>query len=248
MRKAIKASLYKMFHDRALWICLAGTILWSVVAAYMQSWIADGQMNLTDPFLKAKYFRDVISYHCINVPLLTSMILLFSAEYKDRSWKLMIAKGMTQTGYYFAKLLCNLTLMVMISFCALVTGAAVGVLALGMPFDGALAAMTLQFFAGQCIAHGTVTILCFTIIFVMKNGEVSSCVNMLLLILGTMALAKMQAAMEWGDALTGAWAFSQFEYVVFGGETSWLRLSLVFVAYMAVCGLVVLFAARRDVE
>jgi len=248
MKRLMKASFYKMLHDRALWICLGGTVLWTLLTATMLSWIADGQVDFADPLAVMKYWRDLVSYHCINVPLLIGMVLLFSAEYKDGSWKLMIAKGIPQMGYFFAKLLGSLILMVLISVCALLTGEIYGVWALGMPFDAAVAVSLLKFTTGQCIAHGTVTILCFTILFAERNGEAASCTSMLLMVLGTMALSKMQNALGWGDALTGSWAFGQFEYVLFGGEGAWLRLLLVFAAYLVICGAAAWIMTRRDVE
>ncbi|MBQ3905282.1 MAG: hypothetical protein II743_00795 [Lachnospiraceae bacterium] len=249
MKNVIRASLYKMFHDKALRICLVGTAIWALLVSVMLTWAADGEMGLSDPWLLAKYWRDFISYHSINIPLLTSVAVLLSAEYKDQSWRLWIAKGISQLSYYFTKLLCALTLVIMISFIAILTGAVFGVLALGMPMSGLFVLTMLKFFAGQCIAHMTVAVLGFTLVFLLRNGDIASCINMLLLVFGTMVLSKLEKAWELGEVLTGAWAFGQFEYATFGLGIDLMRLLVVFVSYLAVCSLIAfLIATHRDVS
>lgn len=249
MKNVIRASFYKLFRDKATWISMAGTAAWSLFIGLMLTWIADGKLDASDVMGREKYWRDFIGYHAVTVPLLVSSIVLFTSEFKDKSWKLLVARGISKVGYYYSKLLCILTLTVMISFVATLFGAIFGVAAVGMTFDAAFAGLLIKYFVCQSIAHGTAAVLILTIFFWVKNSEVSSSVNMVLLMFGTMALSKIETALSLGDALTGGWAFAQPLRISFAGAKEWLHVLIVFAAYLMACSLtVILFGVRGDVD
>ena len=249
MKNMIRASFYKLFHDKATWISLAGTAAWSLFVSVMLTWIADGKLNASGAMATEKYWRDFMGYHAVMVPLLVSSIVLFTSEFKDKSWKLFVARGISRAGYYFSKLPCILTLAVMLSFVAITIGAAYGVVVLGMQFNAILAVLLLRYFMLQSVAHGTAAVLILTIYFLIKVSEVSSSINTILLMFGTMALSKIETALSLGDALTGVWAFAQPLRVSFAGADDWIWILIVFAAYLAACSLaVILFCVRGDVE
>lgn len=249
MKNMIRASFYKLFHDKATWISLAGTAAWSLFVSVMLTWIADGKLDASDAMVAEKYWRDFMGYHAVTVPLLVSSIVLFTSEFKDKSWKLFVARGISKVGYYFSKLPCILTLTVMLTFVAIAVGAGYGVAALRMQFNAVFAVLLIRYFVLQLVAHGTAAVLILTIYFLIKISEVSSSVNTVLLMFGTMALSKIETALSLGDALTGSWAFAQPLRVSFAGTYEWIRILIVFVAYLAACSLaVILFGVRGDVE
>lgn len=249
VKNMIRASFYKLFHDKATWICLAGTVVWSLQVGLALIWIADEKPDLSDVMALEKFWMDFINYQAAMIPLLVSSIVLFTSEYKDKSWKLLIAKGASQAGYFFAKLLCILCLEVLICTIAILTGAAFTMLYLSVPMSAAYIGLVLRYLVAQLIAHGTMAVLILTVSFLVRNSEVSSSINMILMIFGTMALSKLEGALKIGDALTGCWAFAQHFHISFCGDSAWSRLILVFVGYLAVCSLAaILFSARRDVE
>ena len=133
----------------------------------MLTWIADGKLNASDAMAAEKYWRDFMGYHAVMVPLLVSSIVLFTSEFKDKSWKLFVAKGISRTGYYFSKLPCILTLAVMLSFVAITIGAAYGVAVLGLQFNAILAVLLIRYFMLQSVAHGTAAVLILTIYFLL---------------------------------------------------------------------------------
>ncbi|MBR3469813.1 MAG: ABC transporter permease [Lachnospiraceae bacterium] len=249
MKNMIRASFYKLFHDKATWISLAGTAVWSLYVCVMLTWIADGKLDVSDAVGAEKYWRDFMGYHGVMVPLLISSIVLFTSEFKDKSWKLFVARGIPRAGYYFSKLPCILTLTVMLSFVAIAFGAAYGVAKLGMQCNGVFVILLIRYFLLQTVAHGTAAVLILTIFFLIKIGEVSASVNAVLLMFGTMALSKIETALSLGDALTGAFAFAQPLRVSFSGADEWVRILIVFVAYFVACSLaVLLLGVRGDVE
>ena len=248
MTKMIRASFYKMFQDKASVYCLVGTVLWTLLIIWFINWPTDDGLKLMNPENLEKFWREVISMQSVSIPLLISMIVLFSAEYKDQSWKLVIAKGVSQAEYYFVKLLCCLTLQVKICFFAILTATLVGWGSMSMPMNGAMLGAIFRYFAGQCVAHAPVTVFAFTVIFLLRNPEVASAVNVLLLVFGGTLLSKLEKAYQLGNALTGIWAFDQFQYVVFDGEVAWAHVGIIFLAYLAVCGLTVsITSAHRDI-
>ena len=249
MKHMIRASFYKLFHDKATWISLVGTVVWSLLVASMIAWSADARLDLSDAYALEKYWRDFMSFHAIKIPLFVSSIVLFTTEFKDKSWKLLIARGISRSSYYFSKLLCILALTVMISFVAMMTGAAFGACALDMQVSGTFAVEFLRYVVLQTVAHCTAAILILAVYFLVRNGEISSSINMLILIFGTMALSKLEGALSLGDTLTGSWAFAQSMFVSFTGQGECIRILLVFVAYLVICSLtVLLLERRRDVE
>ena len=249
MKNMIRASFYKLFHDKATWISLAGTAVWSLFVSMMLTWIADGKLDASDAMTAEKYWRDFMGYHAVMVPLLISSIILFTSEFKDKSWKLFVARGISRAGHYFSKLPCILTLAVMLSFVAIAFGAVYGVVMLGMQFNAAFAILLLRYFMLQSVAHGTAAVLILTIYFLIKVSEVSASINTVLLMFGTMALSKIETALSLGDALTGGFAFAQPLRVSFAGANEWIRILIVFAAYLVACSLaVILFGVRGDVE
>lgn len=249
MKNMIRASFYKLFHDGVTWISLAGTVIWSLFIGMMVRWIGDAGTGSQELIAAEKYWNDFIGYHAVMIPLLVSSIVLFTTEFKDKSWKLLVARGISKTAFYFSKLLCILTLTVMLSIVAVITGAIFGVAALGMQFDAAFAGRVLWFCIWQTVTHCTAAVLLLTVYFLIKVSEVSSAVNMLLLMFGTRALSKIENAASLGDALTGSWAFAQPLRVSFTGESDHLRILIVFAAYLIICSLAaVLFGVRGDVE
>ena len=247
MTKMIRASFYKMYQDKASALCLVGTALWTLLIIWFINWPTDNGLNLMDPEQLVKYWREVFSSQSVSVPFLTGIIILFSAEFKDQSWKLVIAKGVSQAEYYFVKLLCCLTLEVRICFFVTLTATLVGWGSMNMPMSGAMLWTIFLYFVGQCIAHAPMTVLAYTVVFLFRNPEVASTFNILLLFFGSLLLRKLGGAFGIGNALAGIWAFEQYQFVVFGGPTEWIYVGIIFLAYLVVCGLVVcVSSARRD--
>ena len=249
MKHMIRASFYKLFHDRSTWIGLAGTAVWSLLVSSMIAWSADAKLDLSDAYALEKYWRDYMSFHAIRIPLLVIASTLFTTEFKDKSWKLLIARGISKTSFFFSKVLCILVLTIMICFVAITTGTAYGMCALSMRTDGVFAGNLIRYFLLQTVAHGTPAILILAISFLIKNGEISSSLNMILMIFGTMVLSKLESALSLGNALTGCWAFAQPMYISFTGQSEWIRILIMFVAYFIFCSLVVLLVERhRDID
>ena len=247
MTKMIRAAFYKMYQDKASALCLVGTALWTLLIIGFINWAPEDGLNLMVPEHLAKYWREVFSMQSVSIPLLTGMTVLFSAEFKDQSWKLVIAKGVSQAEYYFVKLLCCLWLEVQVCFAATLTATLVGWGSMNMPMSGAMLWTIFLYFVGQCIAHAPMTVLAYTVVFLFRNPEVASTFNILLLFFGSLLLRKLGGAFGIGNALTGIWAFEQYQFVVFGGPTEWIYVGIIFLAYLVVCGLVVcVSSARRD--
>jgi len=251
MTKMIRASFYKMFHDKASTLCLVGTALWTLLIIWFIIWFinwpTDHGLNLMDSELLVKFWRDVFSMQSVSVPLLTGMIVLFSAEFKDQSWKLVIAKGVSQAEYYFVKLLCCLWLEIKICFFVTMTATLVGWGSMNMPMNGVMLGTIFQYFVGQCIAHAPMTVLAYTVVFLIRTPEVASSFNILLLFFGSLLLRKLEGAFGLGNVLTGVWAFEQYQFVVFNGPIEWIYVGTIFGAYLMVCGLIVcVSSARRD--
>ena len=249
MKNVIRASFHKMFHDKAFWVSLAGTAGWSVFIGMALTWIADAKLDVTDVSVVEKYWRDFLGFYVVSIPLLVSSTVLFTSEFKDKSWKLLVARGISKTKIYFAKMLCMLLLSTLITFVAILTGAIYSVAALGVPMSVAYAVSVLKYFALQAIAHGTAAVFVLSVYHLIKASEVSSSLNMILLVFGTMALSKIEDALSLGDALTGCWAFAQHACVSFVGPSDWIHVVVTFAAYLIVCSLaVIVLTSRGDVE
>ena len=248
MLKVTKASLYKMFHDRALWLCLVGTVAWAMIVITAQVMTASAR-GISDVSQLANRWYGFIGLHSIEVPLILCAVLLFSSEYRDKSWRLLIARGISTTNFYVSKLICMLLLTVIISFTSIMTTAIANVVILHAPFHAAYVIEVLRFFAAECIAHLTIAVLVLTVIFLVRRGEITVMLSMFFMVFGYPILLGLEETIGIDSVITDAWAFSQTAFVEFAGPAEWLRLCVTFVGYLVVCSLLVIgFLKCRDIE
>ena len=249
MLTLIRASFYKMFHDRAFLLCMIGTVLWTFLVEAAQVFTMDAR-GIADISQLANKWNTFSGLHAIEVPLIFIAIILFSAEYKDKSWKLLIAKGISKTGYFISKLLCILVLTLIISMITILTNAVGNVIFFHAPLSSTYIVYVLKFLCGQYLAHASIAVLILFVIFVTRSGEIASGLCMTMMIFSYVILSKLEAALNIPDQLlVRCCPFCQTAEMEFGGYTNWLQISLVFAGYLIFCTLaVVLVFGRRDVE
>ena len=248
MLNAMRASFYKMFHDRIFWLSLAGTAAWAIVVIMAQVLTA-GVRGITDVSELANRWYGFIGLHSIEVPLIVSAVLLFSGEFMNKSWKLLIAKGISRTSFFFSKVICIVVLTVIISFVSILTTAIGNVVLLHAAFDAAYVGHVFLYFLGETIAHMTIAVLIITIISLTKRGEVASMICFFLMVFGFAILSNLEEALSVGEIITDIWAFDQTAFVEFAGPTRWGWLGLMLLVHLVVCGTVsVLYLNKNDVE
>lgn len=248
MLNAMKASLYKMFHDRAFRLCLVGTVAWAMIVIMAQVLTA-GSRGIEDVSQLANRWGGFIGLHSIEVPLIMSAITLFTGEFRDKSWKLLIAKGISRSSYYFSKLVSILLLTGIISFSSIATTAIANVLLLHATLDGAYLRSCILFSMGQCLAHMTIATLVLAVIFLIRSGEIAAIISMFAMVFGYVILHVVEMALGLGELITDIWAFSQPAFVEFAGPISWARLGLVLIGHLAVCSVIVMVRMSiRDIE
>ncbi len=248
MLNVTKASLYKMFHDKAFWLCLAGTVAWAMVVIAAQVLTA-GSRGISDVSQLANRWQGFIGLHSIEVPLIMSAVVLFSGEFRDKSWKLLIAKGISKASFYASKLISILTLTVIISFVSIMTTAIANVVVLHATLDGTYVMNCLTFFMGECLAHLTIATVVLAVIFLVRLGEIAAIISMFLMVFGYVIFHAVEMALGFGEVITDFWAFSQTAFVDFGGAIHWGKLGIVFLGYLTVCSVIVIASmALRDIE
>jgi len=227
---------------------MAGTVAWAIVVIMAQV-LTSSARGIADTSQLANRWYGFIGLHCVEVPLIISAVILFTGEYRDKSWKLFIAKGITRASYYFAKLICMLLLTVIITFTSLMTVAISNIIVLHAAFDGAYVWNVLQYILGQILAHCSIGAVVMMVICLTKRGEIASIVSLGMMIFGYVMLHGIETAMGLGEVVTDAWAFSMTAFVDFGGPTQWGRLIVALLGYLVVCSLVVIaWISRRDIE
>ena len=248
MLNVMRASFYKMFRDKVFWISIAGTACWAMIVIMAQV-LTSKARGISDVSQLANRWYGFIGLHSIEIPLIISAVLLFSGEFRDRSWKLLIAQGISKTSYFFSKLISMLCLTVIISFVSILTLAIGNVALLHATMDASYVGNVLKFFWGETIAHFSIAVLTIMIICIVKRGEIASMICLFLMIFGYVIFHGLEAALSLGEVITDFWAFSQTAYVDFEGTVLWGRIVLSFLGYLAACSLIsVLFLKNRDVE
>jgi len=248
MLNAIRASLYKMFHDKAFWICIAVTAAWAMIVIAAQV-LTSSMRGIQDVSELANHWYGFIGLHSIEVPLIASSALLFAGEFRNKSWKLLIAKGISKTSFYIAKLVSILTLTVIISFVSILVLAIGNTTLLHATFDLAYIGNVFLYFLEETIAHMTIAVLIIMIICIVKRGEVASMISFFLMIFGYVLLRSLENALGLGEFLTDIWAFSQTAFSEFGGPADWGWVLSVFFGHLIVCSVItILFLNCRDVE
>ncbi|MBE5861519.1 MAG: hypothetical protein E7295_01560 [Lachnospiraceae bacterium] len=248
MLNALRASFYKMFRDKAFVLCLVGTVCWSVVVIMAQM-LTSHARGIADVSELANRWYGFIGLHAIEVPLIISAVLLFSGEFRDKSWKLLIAKGISKTSYFFSKLISMLCLTVIISFLSIMTLAIGNVVLLHATMDAAYVRNVLLFFLGQTIAHFSIAIVTIMVICIVKRGEIVSMICLMMMVLGYVILHGLENALSMGEQITDYWAFSQTAFVDFGGVTNWGRICIAFLGYLVACSAITItFLKHKDIE
>ena len=249
MRNMIKASFYKMFHDKALRVILVCAAIG--VYLYVGFWCraTDAELLPMDQFTNELYAYPFLGGFMI--PIIVGVLVLFSTEFKDQSWKLMIAKGCSLKDYYFAKLLCCLTLEVMISFVVILATTFLGAGVYGMPIGGDVFKSIVIFFFAQCLANASLTVLVYTLLFIIRNGAIAACFCALTYVFGgrMIAMTEEMLNMEVYGPLYGIWVTGQYRYAYFNEKPDWIFMAFVLLGYLLACSLAALVLTRnRDVD
>ncbi len=248
MLNVMRASFYKMFRDKAFVLCLVGTACWSMIVIMAQV-LTSSARGIADVSELANRWYGFIGLHAIEVPLIISAVLLFSGEFRDKSWKLLIAKGISKTSYFLSKLISMLCLTVILCFVSILTLAIGNVVLLHATMDSSYIGNVLLFFLGQTIAHCSIAIVTIMVICIVKRGEIASILCLMMMVLGYVILHGLENALSLGELLTDYWAFSQTAFVDFGEVTNWGRIFITFLGYLVVCSVVTItFLKQKDIE
>lgn len=247
MLNAMRASFYKMFRDKAFAFCLLGTACWSIIVIMAQVFTSSAR-GIADVSELANRWYGFIGLHAIEVPLIISAVLLFSGEFRDKSWKPLIAKGISKTSYFLSKLISMLCLTVILCFVSILTLAIGNVVLLHATMDSSYIGNVLLFFLGQTIAHCSIAIVTIMVICIVKRGEIAS-ILCLMMVLGYVILRGLENALSLGELITDYWAFSQTAFVDFGMVTNWGRIFITFLGYLVVCSVITItFLKSKDIE
>lgn len=248
MLNVIRASFYKMFRDKAFGICMAGSAAWALIVIMAQV-LTSSARGITDVSELVNRWYGFIGLHVIEVPLIISAVLLFTGEFRNKSWKLLIAKGISRTSYFFSKLISMACLTVIICFISILTLAIGNVLLLHAGMNAAYVGHVLVFFLGQVLAHLSIAVLTMAIICIVKRGEIASIICLFLMVFGYVTLSGVEKAFSIGEVITDFWAFSQTAFVEFNGPILWGRLFTSFLGHLVICSLIAItFLKCKDVE
>lgn len=248
MLNAMRASFYKLFHDKAFGICLTGTVAWALIVIMAQV-LTSHSRGIEDVSQLANRWYGFIGLHVIEVPLIVSAVLLFSGEFRDRSWKLLIAKGISKTSYFFSRLISMLCLTVIISFVSILTIAICNVVLLHATMNAAYVGNVIKFFLGETAAHLSIAVLTVTLICIMKRGEIASIICLFLMVFGYVTLSGVEKAFSLGEVLTDFWAFSLTGFVEFDGPVAWGKILIAFLGYVVICSLIAIaFLNHKDID
>ena len=248
MLNAMRASFYKMFRDKAFGLCLIGTAGWALVVIMAQV-LTSHARGIEDVSQLANRWYGFIGLHVIEVPLIISAVLLFSGEFRDRSWKLLIAKGISKTSYFLSKLVSMLCLTMILSFISILTLAICNVILLHATMDASYVGNVIKFFLGETLAHFSIAVLVIALICIIKRGEIASIISMFLMVFGYVMLSGVEKAFSLGEVITDFWAFSQTAFVEFNGPVAWGRILISFLGYLVICSLAAIaFLSRKDID
>ena len=248
MLNAVRASFYKMFHDKAFLISIGGTVCWAVIVILAQL-LTSKARGITDVSQLANRWYGFIGLHSIEVPLIISAAITFSGEFKDKSWKLLIAKGISRTSYFLSKLISMACLTVIICFVSILATAVGNVVLLHATMDLNYVVNVFAFFLGETVAHLSIAVLTITVICIVKRGEIAVMICLALMVLGYVILHGIESALSLGEVITDYWAFSQTGFVEFAGAVSWGRLFITLLGYLVVCSLIAItILNHKDVE
>ncbi|MBR6477436.1 MAG: hypothetical protein IKS85_03210, partial [Lachnospiraceae bacterium] len=187
--------------------------------------------------------------HPIVLPFIVCIVLFFTSEYKDHSWKLLIAKGVSKVSYYVSRLLSAFALAFIISGVAILSGITCDLTMFGGKLSAGYLWNVLTFAVGQGYANCVIATLVLSLSMIIKSGEIAAFLSSCMLVFGYYFLHKLEVAMNWGEALTSVWAFDLSAYMLFGEPMNWGWVTIVFLAYLAVFSAITLFVlSRRDVE
>lgn len=248
MINCIRASIYKMFHDRKIVLCFLGTALWTltVIVVYyvFKSSIGMDVSQLT-PILDT-----FLAGHPIELPLILTCSILFSSEFRDRSWTMLLSKGISKKEYYFAKFTCAVLLAASFTLISFIVVVPADIL---ISRGGAVSSGYFwelgAFIVGQILANAVIASFMLCTIIICKRGEVPATVNAVFMVMGYPLMHKVEQALGLGETLTNYWIYSLQYHVNPGMPHQWGVLLVSFVLYLILFSLISLcFLYKRDAE
>lgn len=248
MMNAIRASFYKMFHDKSFGLSLIFTALWGLTIGGVR-YLTMGTRGISDVSQTSPFWGAYLGGHPIVLPLIVCIVLFFTGEYKDHSWKLLIAKGVSKVSYYVSRVISVITLSFIISAVAVLSGMICDLTAYGGSFSAGYLFDCVKFALGQGYANSVVAILVLSVSMIIKSGEIAAFISSCMLVFGYYFLNKLQIAMNLGEILTDVWAFDLSAFAEFGEPGNWGWISLMLLLYLVVFGGITIFVlGHRDVE
>lgn len=250
MLNMVRADFYRVFQGKKFKLCLLFTFVWVISCALLQ----EGTVAIRETFAGLKinidYWNSFWGYHPVMIPLITFCCMEFITDFKQKTIKLYVAKGISKWSFLFSKIFMGWIAAFAFVVVALFAGIICDVIMWGGNLSAFLSINFIGYLLEYGIAHATAATFIISIIFLMRGNGICSVINLLLLIYGYFILNKMELAMGQNELITRFWVYSNIGSIEMGNLARMLpEILLLFALYFIVFGLFsgVIFN-RLDIE
>ncbi len=250
MLNMIRADFYRCFHGKTFPLCLSFTFLWVIFCAFLQQATLTMRESLSGTTIQIDYWNSFWGYHPVIIPLLLFCCVDYMTDFKQKTIKLYVAKGISRWNFLFSKILMGWIVAFLFVVVALLAGIFSDVFFWGGNPSFFVNPNFLVFLLAYWLLHATAATFIISTIFLLRGNVICSAINLLFLIYGYFFFHKIELSLGYDNLITRFWLYSYIGSVDMSNLSSMLpKVLLLFVGYFVVFGAISNVMFRKiDVE
>lgn len=250
MINLVRADMYRAVHAKETKICCLITFVWVFFCAYAQSATINMREMLSGSEITIDYWNAFFNYYPVVLPIVVFCSYYVANDFKQRTIKHYIEKGIPRFKYYLSKLIIGWTMATVFLFIAFATG----LLCYRIFFKTTdvsfmTAANIVPYILGEILCHMAVVTFVTSMVFFIRNSSVCMAINFLCFFFGYLILNSVRQLLGIKLDVTAIWAFSSVQVIGIEGAAAYIPMAiLIFLGYFIVLGgISMLFFRKRDV-
>ena len=227
MINMIRADFYRIVKGRTLMSCLLLTVGWVFLCAYARMATISLRETLSGSEIVIDYWNSFFNYYPVVFPISIFCTCFASADFRQKTIKGYVSKGISKWTYYLSKLICCWLIVLLFLSVAFLVGIGCGRILFQVP----LAEITSVWKFGiyllcQWLFHASVITLEISVAFLVRNSLSDMAVNLSIVFFGTFLLFTIEDVLGMGDVLSFFWAYSNICKTTIGSAVQFCRLQL----------------------
>ncbi len=250
MINLVRADMYRAVRSKETKACFLLTIVWVFLCAYAQSATINMRETLAGVEVTIDYWNSFFNYYPVVLPLVIFCSYYAANDFKQRTVKHYMERGISRWKYYLSKLVVGWTVAALLLLVAFATG----MVCYKLFFEtNDVSYMTLgnmlPYILCEMLCHMAVATFVISMVFFIRNSTVCMIINFVCFFFGYFALNSVRDLLNIDYDFTAFWAFSSVQGIGIERAAQNMPLAiLIFFGYLIILGgLTMLHFRKRDV-